>query len=97
MVILFELNFELEFLIQQVEELSNRVAHVFDQAGLKRGDAVSLLLDNRPEYVSIWLGLAQLGVVTALVNHNQRDKPLAHCIRIVDSKAVIYGADFSDG
>ena len=73
------------------------MAHVFDRAGFKRGDAVALLLDNRPEYMAIWLGLAQLGVITALINHNLRDKSLAHCINIAESKAVIFGAaDFSD-
>ena len=81
---------------RQLSQLSNRVAHVFDQAGLKPGDAVALLMDSRPEYAAIFLGLSKLGVVTALINHNLRDKPLAHCVKIAESKAVIFGADFSD-
>jgi acyl-CoA synthetase (AMP-forming)/AMP-acid ligase II len=54
-------------------------------------------LDNRPEYVAIWIGLAKAGLVTALINSNLRDKPLSHCIQIAECKAVIYGADFCEG
>jgi len=57
---------------------------------------VSLLLDNRPEYVALWLGLSKAGIVTALLNYNLRDKPLVHSITIANSKAVIVGAVFND-
>ena len=73
------------------------MAHVFEAAGYKRGDTVALLLDNRPEYVAIWLGLAKVGIVTALVNYNLKDKPLLHALQIVDTKALIFGADFTEG
>ena len=73
------------------------MAHVFQDAGFQPGDTVALLLDNRPEYVGIWLGLAKAGLVTALINYNLRDDPLRHCIEIAGSKAVIYGADFQKG
>lgn len=99
-----EVNYQYKFtesvlfiLISQVDDFSNRVAHVFEEAGFKRGETVALLLDNRPEYVAIWLGLAKAGLVTALINHNLRDKPLLHCIQIADCKAVVFGADFCDG
>jgi acyl-CoA synthetase (AMP-forming)/AMP-acid ligase II len=53
-------------------------------------------MDNRPEYVAIWLGLAKAGVVAALINYNLKSSPLAHSINIVESKAVIFAADFSE-
>ena len=80
-----------------MNEYANRVAHVFQAAGYKPGDTVALLLDNRPEYVALWLGLAKAGIVTALLNYNLRDKPLVHSITIAESKAVIVGAVFNDG
>jgi len=81
---------------REVNEYANRVAHVFQAAGYKPGDTVSLLLDNRPEYVALWLGLSKAGIVTALLNYNLRDKPLVHSITIAESKAVIVGAVFND-
>ena len=80
----------------QMSDLSNRVAHVFEDAGFKPGDTVALILDNRPEYVAIWLGLAKAGVVVALINYNLKGNPLCHSIQIVDSKAVVFGIDYTD-
>ena len=81
---------------QQVSELSNKIAQIFEDAGFKPGDTVALVMDNRPEYVAIWLGLAKAGVVAALINYNLKGSPLAHSISIVESKAVIFAADFSE-
>ncbi|XP_046441081.1 long-chain fatty acid transport protein 1-like isoform X1 [Daphnia pulex] len=85
-----------EWTFKEIDDFSNRVAHVFEDAGFLPGDTVALLLDNRPEYVAIWIGLAKAGLVTALINSNLRDKPLSHCIQIAECKAVIYGADFCE-
>ncbi|MEM1147043.1 MAG: long-chain-acyl-CoA synthetase, partial [Pseudomonadota bacterium] len=46
-----------------------------------------------PEYVSIWYGLAKVGIVVGLINHNLTDKALAHCVNIADAKLIISGAD----
>jgi len=81
---------------REVNEFSNRVAHVFQAAGFQPGDTISLLLDNRPEYVAIWLGMVKAGIVVALLNYNLRDKPLVHSITIANSKAIVVGADFND-
>jgi acyl-CoA synthetase (AMP-forming)/AMP-acid ligase II len=83
--------------VWQINDLSNKVAHIFEDGGFKPGDTVALFLDNRPEYVAIWLGLAKAGIITALINHNLRGSPLSHSINIVDSKAVIFGAEFTKG
>ncbi|KZS18456.1 Bile acyl-CoA synthetase [Daphnia magna] len=85
-----------EWTFKEIDEFSNKIAHVFEEAGFQPGETVALLLDNRPEYVAIWLGLAKAGLVTALLNHNLRDKPLLHCIQIADCKGVIFGSDFCD-
>ena len=54
-------------------------------------------MENRPEYVATWLGLAKIGVVTALINHNQRLQALIHAVQIANSKALIHGPEFSSG
>ena len=82
---------------KQVNELSNKIAHIFQEAGFKPGDTIGLQLENRPEYAAIWLGLSKAGLVAALINYNLRDKSLLHSINIVESKAVIFGTTFKDG
>jgi len=87
-----------EWTFKMISELSNRFAHLFEESGFAaRGDTVALMLENRPEYVAIWLGLAKAGIVTALINHNLKDRPLAHSVNIVESKAVIFGSDYAQG
>ncbi|OQR75958.1 long-chain fatty acid transport protein 4-like [Tropilaelaps mercedesae] len=74
----------------EVEEYTNSVANYFAMVGFREGDTVALIMENRPEYVLLWLGLSKIGVVTALINTNLRLKPLAHSIGIVNSKAIIF-------
>ncbi|XP_046676184.1 long-chain fatty acid transport protein 4 isoform X2 [Homalodisca vitripennis] len=85
-----------EWTFAQVDEFSNRVANVFKAQGLKNGDAVALMMDNRPEFLCFWLGLSKLGVVTALINTNLRQSSLAHSISVASSKAFIYSSLYSE-
>jgi fatty-acyl-CoA synthase len=77
----------------EMDALANKVANWGLGLGLQRGDAVALFMENRPEYVSIWYGLAKIGVVTGLINHNLTDKALAHCVNIADAKLIITGEE----
>lgn len=72
---------------------ANRIAHWALAQGLARGDTVALMLENCPDFPAVWFGLAKVGVVTALINTNLQGDGLAHCIAIVDSKAIIAAGD----
>ncbi|XP_070521049.1 long-chain fatty acid transport protein 4-like isoform X2 [Cardiocondyla obscurior] len=85
-----------EWTFQQVEDFSNKIATIFKMHGYKKGDTVALLLENRPEFVAIWLGLTKIGVVTALINTNLRKTSLLHCVNIAKCQAFIYGTEFFD-
>lgn len=61
--------------------------------GLKAGDCVALFMENRPSYVAVWAGMAKIGVVTALINHNLEGEALAHCVNIANAKLILTGAD----
>lgn len=47
---------------QQVQHLSNQVGNYFASLGFKKGDTVALFMENRPEYVMIWLGLNKVSL-----------------------------------
>ncbi|XP_049811593.1 long-chain fatty acid transport protein 1-like isoform X2 [Schistocerca nitens] len=79
-----------EWTFGQVEEYSNRVASVFASLGFKKGDAVAIFLENRPEFVCLWLGLSKLGVIAPLINFNLRQYPLVHSIKASNCTAVIF-------
>ncbi|XP_049764000.1 long-chain fatty acid transport protein 1-like [Schistocerca cancellata] len=80
----------------QVDEYSNKVANYFRNQGFKRNDTIALMMDSRPEFVFIWLGLAKIGVVTALINSNLRKGPLIHCINAASSSGLIYGSELAE-
>jgi len=68
---------------------ANRYARWAQAQGYGKGDVVCLMMPNRPEYLSIWLGLARAGCVTALINTNLAGPSLAHCINISAAKAIL--------
>lgn len=79
---------------KQIDERANQYAHFVTRQRLRGGDTVALLMDNRPEYLFIVAGLNQAGLVTALLNTNQRGAPLAHAIAIAKPKAIIVGREY---
>jgi fatty-acyl-CoA synthase len=77
----------------EINALANRVAHWGQGHGLQQGSVVGLLMENRPEYLAMWLGLAKLGIVTALLNTHLRGEALAHSLRAADCKIVLLGEE----
>ena len=70
-------------------ERSNRYARWALAQGLGKGEAVCLLMPNRPEYMAIWLGITRIGGIVALLNTNLAGPALAHCINIVEPRHII--------
>jgi fatty-acyl-CoA synthase len=62
------------------------------EEGLGFGDVVCLLMENRPEYIAIWLGLSRLGVTVALINTNLSGELLAHSLNTVAPRYVLTSA-----
>ncbi|XP_003747907.1 long-chain fatty acid transport protein 4 [Galendromus occidentalis] len=79
----------------EAEQFTNKIANYFSSRGLKAGDDVALMMENRPESVLIWLGLSKIGVASALINTNLRGDPLLHCAKMVNSKAVIFSPEMA--
>ena len=80
---------------QMVDEFANRVANSFLSLGFRPGDEVALVMNSRPEFIAIWLGMAKCGIVTAFINTNQRMETLAHSITVVRSKAVLFDSSLT--
>lgn len=76
---------------------ANRWAQWGRSIGLMQGDVVALFMEDRPEFLFCWLGMAKLGVVSALINTKLRAEALAHCINIAKPKLIITGAELSEG
>ena len=84
-----------EWTFQRVEDYSNRIAQFFLQEGFTKGDTVAVFMENRPEFVCTWLGLAKIGVVPALINYNLRAESLHHSILVAGCRAVVFSSSLS--
>jgi len=51
--------------------------------GVRPGDCIAILAENRVEYVMLVLAAARLGVATACLNWRQATAELEHCVRLV--------------
>jgi fatty-acyl-CoA synthase len=75
---------------------ANRIAHWALARGMRRGDVAALLMENRPDYIAVWMGFAKAGVTTALLNTNLRGEALAHGIRTASATVVVMGTECAE-
>ncbi len=80
----------------EFDAAANRVARWAQRAGIKRGDSVALLMENRPEYLITWFGITKIGGAVALINTNLQAQPLAHSLAICGAKHVVLGAELAE-
>lgn len=76
---------------RSIDKLANKIANWGIGVGLKPGDTAALFMQNRPEYVAVWIGLLKIGCSVALINYNIKGKPLVHSLSISGAKKVIVG------
>ncbi len=81
---------------REFDAAANRYARWAQGLGLKQGDTVALLMENRPEFLFAWLGMAKIGVTTALINTNQQAAALAHSLTISHARHLILGLELAD-
>jgi citronellyl-CoA synthetase len=79
-----------------LDERANRVAHHLIARGVRRGEGVAILLDNRIDLLASILGTAKAGAVAGLVNVNQRGDVLRHSLGLIEPRAVLLGAEHQD-
>jgi long-chain acyl-CoA synthetase len=80
----------------QLNGRANRIAHALWGLGLKRGDAVSVLLYNCYEYMEIFHALARIGVAMVPINYRLVPREIEYLLNDSESKALIYGFAFED-
>ena len=75
----------------------NRWARMFLAEGIRPGDVVALMMDNRPEYLFALHGLDKVGASAALINTNLTGQPLAHAVTVGNSRKVMAGDEHAPG
>ena len=81
---------------EEIRLYSNRCANAFHSLGVSKGDKVSIMLSNCPEFLYIWFGLAKIGAVEVPVNTAYKGEYLRHIIVQSDSKIVMIAVEYLD-
>lgn len=71
----------------------NRIASLFHGQGVKPGDVVAILSENRPEMLACIAATVKLGAIAGMLNYNQRDEVLSHSIGLIKPKIIVVGTE----
>ncbi|KAF9579756.1 hypothetical protein BGW38_003860, partial [Lunasporangiospora selenospora] len=83
------------YTFQDIQRESNKMGHWLLSKGVKRGDIISLFMQNKPEFLFCWLGLNKVGATGAFINTNLTGKPLTHSLRTATSTLLIMDAELN--
>lgn len=71
----------------------NRIAGFFRDQGLRKGDAIAVFLENRPELLAVVAGAAKAGIACAMLNTAQKGRVLEHSINLIQPKMIVVGEE----
>lgn len=73
---------------------SKKSAEHFLEIGISKGDRVCLFLDNCPEFLFAWFGLARIGAIGVPINTSYKEHEFTFIVNNCAAKAVIYSESF---
>ncbi|KAI8366441.1 hypothetical protein EDC96DRAFT_508101 [Choanephora cucurbitarum] len=79
-----------EYTFQYIEKRSNRLAHWLLENNVKKNDVVCMMHQNHPTFFITLLAISKIGAIPSLINTNLSEKALLHCIKIAESKLIIF-------
>jgi len=73
----------------QLNDLTNKVANLLYNLGIRKGDRVSVYLPNMPEYVYLYLGIPKIGAVTGPVNALFKAREVKFVVNHSEAKIIV--------
>ena len=67
----------------------DRAARMWHDLGVRRGDRVAFMVDNKPEFLYAWLGLAKLGATLVAVNTGFKSIETAYLLEHSQAKLAL--------
>jgi carnitine-CoA ligase len=84
------------FTYGEMDRLANRCANAFAVRHVTKGDKISIMLPNCPEYLNVWFGSAKIGAVEVPINTSYKGEFLRHIIDQSDSRILVIAREFLD-
>ena len=79
----------------EIDQRSNRVAHLLRDRGLQAGDRLCCYLPNCLEMIDLYLACVKSGVIFVPINILYKDREIAHILNDAEPKAVVASGDFA--
>ena len=79
-----------------INRYANRCANAFLKQGTAKGDKISIMLPNCPEYLFIWFGSARVGAVEVPINTSYKGEFLRHIFDQSDSNILFLDHEWLD-
>ena len=80
----------------EFNERANEFARKLIASNVEKGDVVTLLMENRIEFLISLMAISKCGAIAGLINTNLRDQSLIHCIKLIESKMCIIGEELAN-
>ena len=77
---------------EEMDIISNRFAQGLARLGLGKGDKVVMMMQNHPDFLYAWFGMAKLGAVEVPINIAYKGDSLSYIINNSDSKLLFIDA-----
>ena len=90
--ILFE-NKEISY--SKLHERANEACCWLQSVGIEKGDRVAVMLDNRPEFIELYLACARLGAIFVPINFRLTGRELEYILRNSRPRLFLFGNTFS--
>ena len=84
----------LEFTKGEFNIRVNRVAHAFQEAGIRKGDRVAVLMANSNVFLEIFLALSKLGGIMVPLNFRLAAPELEYILNDAEPVMLLYSAEF---
>lgn len=78
----------------ELDQVSNRLANALARLGLRRGDPIAVLSENRVEYVELYVAAAKLGVMVVALNTRLHPDELSYCINDARVRLLFVSRNF---
>ncbi len=79
----------------ELDVRASKVAQALRDRGVSFGDTVSLMMDNRIEFIENMFGIMRAGAAVSLINTNLKGAQLIHCVTTTKARSLIVGSEHS--
>jgi fatty-acyl-CoA synthase len=84
------------FTYKEMNENANRAAHLLQKQGIRKGDRISVLLRDCPEFLAVFFAAAKLGIIFVPLNFRLVGPELQYQLNNSGSRLLVFHDLFAD-